>query len=107
MPGTLPRCSARTINTKRPLRSVMTSSCRYFDALPRVYCSSVPRSFWRFWRSSLRIRRSSGLAWSRISPPGSIACRTAATSSLNAVTLATSSRRIGKSAPARPTLARA
>ena len=31
MPGTLPRCSARTINTKRPLRSVMTSSCRYFD----------------------------------------------------------------------------
>ena len=62
MPGTLPRCSARTINTNRPLRSVMTSSCRYFDAEPRVYCSSVPRSFCRFWRSSLRIRFSSGLA---------------------------------------------
>ena len=37
MPGTLPRCSARTISTKRPLRSVMTSSCRYFaDDAARV-----------------------------------------------------------------------
>ena len=86
MPGTLPRCSARTISTNRPLRSVMTSSCRYFDDEPRVYCSSVPRSFCRFWRSSLRIRFSSGLALSSTSPPGSIASRTAATSSLNAVT---------------------
>ena len=74
MPGTLPRCSARTISTKRPLRSVMTSSCRYFaESLPRVYCSSVPRSFCRFWRSSLRMRLSSGLASSSTSPPGSIA----------------------------------
>ena len=64
----------------------MTSSCRYFDAEPRVYCSSVPRSFCRFWRSSLRIRFSSGLALSSTSPPGSIASRTAATSLLNAVT---------------------
>ena len=107
MPGTLPRCSARTISTNRPLRSVMTSSCRYFDAEPRVYCSSVPRSFCRFWRSSLRIRFSSGLALSSTSPPGSIASRTAATSLLNAVTFETSSRRMGKSSPARPMPARA
>ena len=106
MPGTLPRCSARTISTKRPLRSVMTSSCRYFADEPRVYCSSVPRSFWRFWRSSLRMRFSSGLAPSSTSPPGSIASRTAATSLLNAVTFATSSRRMGKSSPARATAER-
>ena len=41
------------------------------------------------------MRFSSGLAPSSTSPPGSIASRTAATSLLNAVTLATSSRRIG------------
>ena len=62
MPGTLPRCSARTSSTNRPLRSVTISSCRYFAELPRVNCSSVPRSFCRFWRSSLRMRFSSGLA---------------------------------------------
>ena len=47
------------------------------------------------------MRFSSGLALSSTSPPGSIASRTAATSPLNAVTFATSSRRIGKSSPAR------
>ena len=42
IPGTLARCSARTMRTYRPLRSVITSSWRYFDvSLPRTNCSSV------------------------------------------------------------------
>ena len=42
IPGTLPRCSARTTSTYRPLRSVITCSCRYFVvSLPRTNCSSV------------------------------------------------------------------
>ena len=102
MPGTWPRCSARTISTKRPLRSVTTSSCRYLEvSLPRVNDSRVPRSLPRFCRSSLRMRRNSGLASSCTSPPASMARRTAVTSSANDATWRARPPKMGKSAPAR------
>ena len=102
MPGMAARNSARTTRTKRPLRSVTTWSCRYFDVSRlRRNDSSVPRRRERCRRNRSRTERNSGLASSLTSPDVSILWRTSAISPLNVVPPSTMVLRIRKVPSAR------